>query len=112
MLRVLGGDMEKTAVIELVERYKSDPESVYNTWFIGSAQRMKAFRAIRRGVRDTVEAIAAGKFGTDFKGSPLAASDACAAVKYRHCQRLQRALWRQEEVRVLGGISRDARGDR
>lgn len=32
---------------------------------------MKAFRAIRRGVRDTVDAIAAGTFGTDFKGSPL-----------------------------------------
>lgn len=32
---------------------------------------MKAFRAIRRGVRDTVDSIAAGTFGNDFKGSPL-----------------------------------------
>ena len=32
---------------------------------------MKAFRAIRRGVKDTVDAIAAGSFGNDFKGSPL-----------------------------------------
>lgn len=32
---------------------------------------MKAFRSIRRGVRDTVAAIAAGTFGNDFKGSPL-----------------------------------------
>ena len=32
---------------------------------------MKAFRAIRRGVKDTVDAIAAGTFGNDFKGSPL-----------------------------------------
>jgi len=56
---------------ELIERYKSDPESVYNTWFVGSADRMKAFRAIRRGVRDTVDSIAAGTFGADFKGSPL-----------------------------------------
>ena len=63
--------MEKTALIKLIERYKSDPESVYNTWFIGGAERMKAFRAIRRGVRDTVDAIAAGTFGNDFKGSPL-----------------------------------------
>ena len=30
-----------------------------------------AFRAIRRGVKDTVDAIAAGTFGNDFKGSPL-----------------------------------------
>ena len=58
-------------LIELIERYKSDPESVYNTWFVGGAERMKAFRAIRRGVRDTVDSIAAGTFGNDFKGSSL-----------------------------------------
>ncbi len=44
---------------------------MYNTWFIGSEERMKAFRAIRRGVKDTVDAIAAGTFGNDFRGSPL-----------------------------------------
>lgn len=55
----------------LIERYKSDPESVYHTWFVGGEARMKAFRAIRRGVKDTVDAIAAGTFGNDFKGSPL-----------------------------------------
>jgi len=56
---------------ELVRRYKSDPESVFNTWFIGAEERLKAFRAIRRGVKDTVDKIAAGTFGNDFKGSPL-----------------------------------------
>ncbi|MBI4190944.1 MAG: hypothetical protein HY525_10455 [Betaproteobacteria bacterium] len=55
----------------VIDRYKADPESVYNTWFIGGEERMKAFRAIRRGVRDTVDAIAAGTFGNDFRGSPL-----------------------------------------
>ncbi len=63
--------METTALVELIDRYKSDPESVYNTWFVGGEERMKAFRAIRRGVRDTVESIAARTFGNDFKGSPL-----------------------------------------
>ncbi len=63
--------MEKAALIELVNRYKTDPESVYATWFINGAERMKAFRAIRRGVRDTVDSIAAGTFPNDFKGSPL-----------------------------------------
>jgi len=63
--------METTRLIELINRYKSDPESVYNTWFIGGAERMKAFRSIRQGVRDTVESIATGTFGNDFKGSPL-----------------------------------------
>lgn len=63
--------MEHTTLIPLIDRYKADPESVYNTWFVSSAERMKAFRAIRRGVRDTVSSIAAGTFGNDFKGSPL-----------------------------------------
>lgn len=63
--------MDKSALTEIIDRYKSDPESVYNTWFVGGEERMKAFRAIRRGVRDTVDSIAAGTFGNDFKDSPL-----------------------------------------
>jgi type II restriction enzyme len=63
--------MDKTALTKLIAQYKSDPESVYNTWFIGGEERMKAFRSIRRGVRDTVDSIVAGTFGNDFKGSSL-----------------------------------------
>ncbi len=63
--------MDTLALAKLIAEYKSDPESVYNTWFVGGPERMKAFRAIRRGVRDTVDSIAAGTFGNDFKGSPL-----------------------------------------
>jgi type II restriction enzyme len=63
--------MDQNTLLRLIEHYKSDPESVYNTWFIGGEERLKAFRAIRRGVLDTVESIAAGTFGNDFKGSPL-----------------------------------------
>ncbi|HJU54912.1 MAG TPA: hypothetical protein VJ715_10080 [Pyrinomonadaceae bacterium] len=63
--------MEQTALLELINVYKSDPESVYNTWFVGGEERFKAFRSIRRGVKDTVDAIASGTFGNDFKGSPL-----------------------------------------
>src|SRR5215212_7681444 len=63
--------MNTAALVELVDRYTTDPESVYTTWFIGREARMKAFRAIRRGVRDTVDSIAARTFGNDFKGSPL-----------------------------------------
>src|SRR6266511_2422884 len=63
--------MNTDALVELVDRYKADPESVYATWFISGEARMKAFRAIRRGVRDTVDSIASGTFGNDFKGSPL-----------------------------------------
>src|SRR3972149_4794837 len=63
--------MDIQALMKLIDEYKSDPESVYNTWFVGGHERLKAFRAIRRGVRDTVDSIAAGTFGNDFKGSPL-----------------------------------------
>ena len=57
--------MDKTTLARLITQYKSDPESVYNTWFIGGEERMKAFRSIRRGVRDTVDSIVAGTFGND-----------------------------------------------
>lgn len=56
---------------QTIESYKTDPESVYNTWFIESEARMKAFRSIRRGVKDIVQSIENGTFGNDFKGSPL-----------------------------------------
>lgn len=55
----------------LVEDYKSDPESVFNTWFVGSEARLKAFRSIRRGVAVVVEDIQAGRFPNDFKDSSL-----------------------------------------
>lgn len=58
-------------LLQLIGRYKKDPESVYNTWFAYGDERLKAFRAIRRGVKEAVEAIACGEFGNDFKGSPL-----------------------------------------
>ncbi|UPT75369.1 MAG: hypothetical protein M0D55_06685 [Elusimicrobiota bacterium] len=63
--------MDNAALETLVGRYKDDPESVYNTWFASGEERLKAFRAIRRGVKDAVDAIAAGTFGNDFRGSPL-----------------------------------------
>ncbi|MHB8926582.1 MAG: hypothetical protein ACYC9Q_02810 [Bacillota bacterium] len=58
------------ALEPLVTRYKSDPESVCNTWFVDNDARLKAFRAIRRGVSEVVRSIREGTFGNDFKGSP------------------------------------------
>lgn len=56
---------------EIVEKYKYDKESVYNTWFIENDTRMKAFRSIRKGVIETIESIKKRSFGNDFKGSSL-----------------------------------------
>jgi type II restriction enzyme len=63
--------METSNIIKLVNQYKVDHESVYNTWFIDNDTRMKAFRSIRRGVIDIVNSIKNNSFGNDFKGSPL-----------------------------------------
>lgn len=55
----------------IIRQYKDDPASVYNTWFIGNDERLKAFRAIRRGVLQVVDDIKTERFGNDFKGSSL-----------------------------------------
>lgn len=55
----------------LISRYKSDPESVYHTWFLNSGERLKAFRSVRLGVAQVISDIQTGKFGNDFKGSSL-----------------------------------------
>ena len=55
----------------IITKYKRDPESVYNAWFIGSVERLKAFRSIRRGVLQVIQEIKDGTFGNDFKGSSL-----------------------------------------
>ncbi len=55
----------------IIERYKKDEETVYNTWFVNNEERLKAFRSIRRGVLDIIQDIKEKNFGNDFKGSSL-----------------------------------------
>src|SRR5574337_753454 len=57
--------------LRIIAQYKSDHQSVYNTWFINNEERLKAFRSIRRGVMQVVNEIKNGTFGNDFKGSSL-----------------------------------------
>lgn len=56
---------------QVIEQFKLDKESVYNTWFIDNNTRLKAFRSIKYGVVDIIKSINNGTFGNDFKGSPL-----------------------------------------
>ena len=63
----------------LLNTFKQDQESVFNTWFINNDERLKAFRSIRRGVKKVIEDIKAKRFGNDFKGSSLE-----VAVSYTH----------------------------
>jgi type II restriction enzyme len=55
----------------IVDDYKRDKETVYNSWFVNNDERLKAFRTIRRGVFDVIQDIKCGSFGNDFKGSSL-----------------------------------------
>ena len=60
-----------TNLNHIISQYKSDPESVYHTWFINNEERLKAFRSIRRGVQQIVADIKQNKFPNDFRGSSL-----------------------------------------
>lgn len=55
---------------ELVDRYHSDSESVYKTWFLDEA-RLKAFRTIRSGIQALVQDLGSGTFANDYRGSSL-----------------------------------------
>lgn len=55
----------------VIQQYKADKESVYNTWFINNDERLKAFRSIRRGVMQVIDDIKCNRFPNDFKGSSL-----------------------------------------
>ncbi|OLY95055.1 hypothetical protein BUE76_23845 [Cnuella takakiae] len=55
----------------IIQQFKADKESVYNTWFINNEDRLKAFRSIRRGVIQVVDDIKCKRFPNDFKGSSL-----------------------------------------
>lgn len=55
----------------IIHQYKDFPGSVYNTWFVSNEERLKAFRAIKRGVLQVINDIKNEKFGNDFKGSSL-----------------------------------------
>ncbi len=55
---------------ELVERYHTDTESVYRTWFLDES-RLKAFRTIRAGIQALVQDLEAGTFANDYHGSSL-----------------------------------------
>jgi type II restriction enzyme len=63
--------MSLTNIDSIIRQYRTDKESVYNTWFINNEDRLKAFRSIRHGVQHVVSDIKEGRFGNDFKGSSL-----------------------------------------
>jgi type II restriction enzyme len=57
-------------VAVLIDHWKRDPHSTYNTWLLWS-ERLKNFRSIRRGAAELVREIDAGSFGNAYRGSAL-----------------------------------------
>ena len=55
---------------QLIERWRGDPDALYQTWFLW-AERLKNFRSIRRGIGQVVAEIEAGTFGVMYRGSSL-----------------------------------------
>lgn len=87
-------------LLDLIQRYIEDEESVYHTWFLGAAERTKAFRSIRRGVRDVADSIAAGRFGSDFKGSPLEVLLAAVTEQKQVFQGAAHAFYWKPKLRI------------
>lgn len=63
--------LQRERFLQIVNTYRQDPESVYQTWFTNNMDRLKAFRSIRQGVERVVKDVAEGGFPNDFRGSSL-----------------------------------------
>lgn len=98
----------KTVLMPIVERYKQDPESVYNTWFIGSEDRLKAFRSIRRGVATVVDDIKQGCFPNDFKGSSLEFVLACISEQKQVFEGAAHPFYWKPKLRIPDIYENDA----
>lgn len=62
--------MPQDTLARLIDHWKADPHSTYNTWFLWE-ERLKNFRSIRRGIGQVVREIAEGSFGNAYRGSSL-----------------------------------------
>lgn len=54
----------------LIRSWREDSASTYRSWFLWE-ERIKNFRSIRRGIQAVVKEIAAGTFGSAYRGSSL-----------------------------------------
>ena len=58
------------AVPTLLQRWRDDPAGTYRAWFLWE-ERLKNFRAIRRGILEVADEIERDAFGNVYKGSSL-----------------------------------------
>ncbi len=90
----------KQDIQNIIQEYKNDPRSVYNTWFISSEERLKAFRSIRRGVLEVIQDIKSGTFGNDFKGSSLEVVLTCITEQKQVFEGAAHAFYWKPKLRI------------
>lgn len=84
----------------LIRDYQSDPESVYQTWFINNDERLKAFRTIRNGILQVIEEIEQHQFGNDFKDSSLEVVVTAIAEQKQVFQGAAHAFYWKPKLRI------------
>lgn len=84
----------------LVDRYRSDAESVYHTWFRGEERRLKAFRTIRRGLQAVKNDIVQGVFPSDYRGSSLEVVMTAIAEQKQVFQGAAHAFYWKPKLRI------------
>ncbi len=100
--------VQEQRFLRIVEMYRQDPESVYHTWFTNNAERLKAFRSIRRGVEKIVDDIEAGNFGNDFKGSSLELVLTCITEQKQVFEGAAHAFFWKPKLRIPDIYENDA----
>ncbi|NMG42868.1 hypothetical protein GPA22_03840 [Aromatoleum toluvorans] len=98
----------KQTLQPIAQAYKSDRESVYNTWFVSSEDRLKAFRSIRRGVGAVVEDIRQHRFPNDFKGSSLEFVLSCIAEQKQVFEGAAHPFYWKPKLRIPDIYENDA----
>ncbi len=98
----------KQILLPIAQAYKADPESVYNTWFVSSEDRLKAFRSIRRGVGTVVEDIKQKRFPNDFKGSSLEFVLSCIAEQKQVFEGAAHPFYWKPKLRIPDIYENDA----
>lgn len=100
--------LEHDRFLNIVETYRKDPESVFQTWFINGADRLKAFRSIRRGVEQVVDDIRADRFGNDFRGSSLEFVLGCITEQKQVFEGAAHAFYWKPKLRIPDIYENDA----
>lgn len=98
----------KQILLPIAHTYKADPESVYNTWFVSSEDRLKAFRSIRRGVGTVVDDIKRQRFPNDFKGSSLEFVLTCIAEQKQVFEGAAHPFYWKPKLRIPDIYENDA----